>query len=80
MGAAFGALLFGYLDTAGPILDSSGDAPEEIIVIIKGAMIFTAIIVYAVVRRRQLADQARMASAVLAKRDSGETAEGEHSK
>lgn len=68
VGAAFGALLFGYLDTAGPILDTSGDAPEEIIVIIKGAMIFTAIIIYAVVRRRQLADQARMASAALDKR------------
>ena len=68
VGAALGALLFGYLDTAGPILDASGDAPEEIIVVIKGAMIFTAIIVYAIVRRQQLADQARMASAALAKR------------
>lgn len=77
VGAAFGALLFGYLDTAGPILDVSGDAPEEIIVIIKGAMIFTAIIVYAVVRRRQLADQARMASTALAKRTDPEASEKE---
>ena len=64
-GAALGALLFGFLDTTGPILDTSGDAPEEIIVIMKGAMIFTAIIIYVVVRRRQLADQARIASRAL---------------
>lgn len=64
-GVALGAFLFGYLDTTGPILDTADEAPEEIIVIIKGAMIFVAIIVYAVARRHQLADQARAASKAL---------------
>ena len=71
-GVALGAFLFGFLDTTGPILDTADEAPEEIVTIIKGAMIFVAIIVYAIARRQQLADQARAASRVLAKRVRGE--------
>lgn len=69
-GVALAALLFGVLDVTGPILDAEGHAPEEIVVIIKGTMIFTAIIVYAVARRKRLAEQARLASRVLAQRQS----------
>ena len=67
-GVALGAFLFGFLDTTGPILDTAEEAPEEIVTIIKGAMIFVAIIVYAIARRQQLADQARAASRMLAQR------------
>ena len=67
-GVALGAFLFGFLDTTGPILDTADEAPEEIVTIIKGAMIFVAIIVYAIARRQQLADQARAASRVLSQR------------
>lgn len=71
-GVALGAFLFGFLDTTGPILDTADEAPEEIVTIIKGAMIFVAIIVYAIARRQQLADQARAASRVLSQRVRGE--------
>lgn len=75
-GVALAALLFGVLDVTGPILDAEGHAPEEIVVIIKGTMIFTAIIVYAVARRKRLAEQARLASRVLAQRQSAGGAAG----
>lgn len=75
-GVALAALLFGVLDVTGPILDAEGHAPEEIVVIIKGTMIFTAIIVYAVARRKRLAEQARLASRVLAQRQSAGSAAG----
>lgn len=64
-GIALAAVLFGVLDNTGPILDAEGHAPEEIVIIIKGAMIFTAIIVYAVASRKRLAEQARLASRAL---------------
>ena len=76
-GVALGAFLFGFLDTTGPILDTADEAPEEIVTIIKGAMIFVAIIVYAIARRQQLADQARAASRVLAQRVRGERENGQ---
>lgn len=72
-GVALAALLFGVLDTTGPILDAEGHAPEEIVTIIKGAMIFTAIIVYAVARRKRLAEQARLASRALSVSKTAET-------
>ena len=75
-GVALGAFLFGFLDTTGPILDTADEAPQEIVTIIKGAMIFVAIIVYAIARRQQLADQARAASRVLAQRVRGEKENG----
>ena len=75
-GVALGAFLFGFLDTTGPILDTADEAPEEIVTIIKGAMIFVAIIVYAIARRQQLADQARAASRVLAQQVRGEKENG----
>ena len=76
-GVALGAFLFGFLDTTGPILDTAEEAPQEIVTIIKGAMIFVAIIVYAIARRQQLADQARAASRVLAQRVRGERENGQ---
>ena len=76
-GVALGAFLFGFLDTTGPILDTADEAPAEIVTIIKGAMIFVAIIVYAIARRQQLADQARAASRVLAQRVRGERENGQ---
>jgi len=76
-GVALGAFLFGFLDTTGPILDTADEAPQEIVTIIKGAMIFVAIIVYAIARRQQLADQARAASRVLAQRVRGERENGQ---
>ncbi len=72
-GIALAALLFGVLDTTGPILDADGHAPEEIVTIIKGTMIFTAIIVYAVARRKRLAEQARLASKVLSAKERPDT-------
>ncbi len=65
-GIAIGALVFGFLDSAAPILDVHGDAPQEIVEIMKGIIIFAAVITYVVVQRRRQDEEARIASAVMA--------------
>lgn len=61
-GIAIGALVFGFLDSAAPILDVHGDAPQEIVEIMKGIIIFAAVITYVVVQRRRQDEEARAAS------------------
>ena len=61
-GIAVGALVFGFLDSAAPILDVHGDAPQEIVEIMKGIIIFAAVITYVVTQRRRQDEEARMAS------------------
>ena len=61
-GIAIGALVFGFLDSAAPILDVHGDAPQEIVEIMKGIIIFAAVITYVVVQRRRQDEEARVAS------------------
>ena len=65
-GIAIGALVFGFLDSAAPILDVHGDAPQEIVEIMKGIIIFAAVITYVVVQRRRQAEEARAASLAMA--------------
>lgn len=65
-GIAIGALVFGFLDSAAPILDVHGDAPQEIVEIMKGIIIFAAVITYVVVQRRRQDEEARAASAAMA--------------
>ncbi len=58
-GIVAAALIFGYLDASSPILEVEGDAPREIVTIMKGVIIFAAVVAYAVTersrRRRQVA-------------------------
>ena len=61
-GIAVAALVFGFLDSASPILDVHGDAPQEIVEIMKGIIIFAAVITYVVTQRRRQDEEARMAS------------------
>lgn len=65
-GIAIGALVFGFLDSAAPILDVHGDAPQEIVEIMKGIIIFAAVITYVVVQRRRQEEEARAASLAMA--------------
>lgn len=65
-GIAVGALVFGFLDSAAPILDVHGDAPQEIVEIMKGIIIFAAVITYVVVQRRRQDEEARAASLAMA--------------
>ena len=74
-GIAIGALVFGFLDSAAPILDVHGDAPQEIVEIMKGIIIFAAVITYVVVQRRRQDEEARAASLAMAS-DEPEAAPG----
>ncbi|MCY3953157.1 MAG: ABC transporter permease [bacterium] len=65
-GIAIGALGFAFLESAAPILDVHGDAPQEIVEIMKGIMIFAAVITFVVVQRRRQDEEARAASLAMA--------------
>ncbi len=75
-GIALGALVFGFLDSAAPILDVHGDAPQEIVEIMKGVIIFTAVITYVVAQRRRRDEEARAAARAMgdAQTEESETA------
>ncbi|MDE0669314.1 MAG: ABC transporter permease, partial [bacterium] len=75
-GIAIGALVFGFLDSAAPILDVHGDAPQEIVEIMKGIIIFAAVITYVVVQRRRQDEEARAASLAMASSEADPPAEG----
>ena len=61
-GIAIGALLFGWLDSAAPILDVRGDAPREIVSILQGVVVLSAVVAYEVVSRVRQAQEARDAA------------------
>ncbi|HYZ98161.1 MAG TPA: ABC transporter permease [Acidimicrobiales bacterium] len=65
VGIAIGALVFGWLDRAGQILDLQGISPS-IIEIVKGVIILSAVIAYEVVTRYREAQQTRAAAAATA--------------
>lgn len=61
-GVAVGALLFGWLDSAAPILDVIGDTPREIVSILQGVVVLSAVVAYEVVNRIRRAQEARDAA------------------
>ena len=61
-GVAVGALLFGWLDSAAPILDVVGDTPREIVSILQGVVVLSAVVAYEVVNRIRRAQEARDAA------------------
>jgi ABC-type uncharacterized transport system permease subunit len=63
IGIAVGALLFGYLDRNSQILDLKG-VPKEIISIMQGVIILSAVVAYEVVDRVVRAQEARTAASV----------------
>jgi len=61
-GIAIGALLFGFLNASSGILQITGSATPEIVQIMKGIIVLSAVIAYEAVRRIKLRDEARSAA------------------
>lgn len=64
-GIAIGALIFAFLDSSSGILQVKSDASPEVVRIIQGAIIFTSVIAYEIVRRRRSVEEARRAAIAL---------------
>jgi simple sugar transport system permease protein len=65
-GVALAALVFAFLDISSGILQITGAASREIVVIMQGVIILTAVIAYEVVRRIREREEASAAAAALA--------------
>ena len=65
-GVAVAALIFAFLDISSGILQISGAASREIVEIMKGVIILTAVIAYEVMRRIREREEATAAAAVMA--------------
>ncbi|WP_420452791.1 ABC transporter permease [Ilumatobacter sp.] len=61
-GIAVGAILFGFLSSSSGILQITGSATPEIVEIMKGIIVLSAVVAYEVVRRIKLHDEARSAA------------------
>ncbi|MGB3737234.1 MAG: ABC transporter permease, partial [Ilumatobacter sp.] len=70
VGVAIGALLFAFLSTSSGILQITGSATPEIIEIMKGIIVLSAVVAYEVVRRIRLRDEAKSAAEATQPRDS----------
>jgi len=73
-GIAIGALLFGFLSSSSGILQITGSATPEIVEIMKGIIVLSAVVAYEVVRRIRARDEASSAAAAT-KRIDAEKAE-----
>ena len=65
-GIAVGALLWAFLDASSDILQVTDAAPKEIVDIMRGVILLTAVIGYEIVRRIRVRDEAAQAAARLA--------------
>jgi len=66
VGIAVGALIIAFLDSSSAVLQVKSDASPEVVKIIQGVIIFTSVVAYEVIRRRQAVDEARSAAEALA--------------
>lgn len=66
VGVAVSALIFAFLDVSSGILQISGAASREIVVIMQGVIILTAVIAYEIMRRVRERDEAAAAAAAMA--------------
>jgi len=66
LGMAFAALLFGFLDISSVILQQTGTASREIVVIMQGILLLAAVVAYEVVRRIKIREEARATAEALA--------------
>lgn len=66
VGIAIGAMLFAFMDVSSPILQITGSATREIVIIMQGVILLAAVVAYESVRRYRERDEVRRASAVLA--------------
>lgn len=65
VGAAFAALLFAFLDVSSGVLQFTGAASREIVVIMQGIIILAAVIAYEIARRAREREEARAAAEAL---------------
>ncbi len=71
VGVALAALIFAFLDISSGILQISGAAAREIVEIMKGVIILTAVIAYEVVRRVREREEATAAAEAMATAPAG---------
>ena len=64
-GIAVGALIFAFLDVSSGVLQFTGAAPREIVVIMQGIIILAAVISYEMAQRAREREEARSAAAAL---------------
>lgn len=69
-GIAVGALIFAFLDSSSGILQFTGAASPEIVVIMQGVIILAAVISYEVVQRMRNREETAAAAAAMARADS----------
>ena len=62
VGMAFSAMLFAFLDASSSILQITGSASREIIIIMQGVILLVSVIAYEFVRRIREREVVRMAS------------------
>lgn len=65
-GIAVAALIFAFLDISSGVLQFTGAAPREIVVIMQGVIILAAVIAYEMARRAREREEARSAASALA--------------
>ncbi|HSM01557.1 MAG TPA: ABC transporter permease [Acidimicrobiia bacterium] len=65
VGVAIGAMLFAFMDVSSPILQITGAATREIVVIMQGIILLAAVVAYESVRRYRERDEAKRAAAEL---------------
>ncbi len=65
-GVAVGALLFAFLDSSSGILQNTGSASREIVKIMQGVILLSAVIAFEVVSRIRAREEAQHAAAALA--------------
>jgi len=71
VGLAIGAMLFAFMDVSSPILQITGSATREIVIIMQGIILLAAVVAYESVRRYRERDEVRRAAAALADREEG---------
>jgi simple sugar transport system permease protein len=64
-GIAVAALIFAFLDISSGVLQFTGAASREIVVIIQGVIILAAVVAYEVTRRAKEREEARAAAEAL---------------
>lgn len=65
LGIAAGALIFAFLDVSSGVLQFTGAAPREIVVIMQGVIILAAVIAYEMAHRAREREEARAAASAL---------------
>ena len=65
-GIAVGALVFAFLDASSGILQNTGSASREIVIIMQGVILLSAVVAFEVVNRIRERDEARQAAEALA--------------